>query len=72
MTRVERVDARGFTEVLRTDKGRPVRADFRQLERRAPELWRFSQEVDGTPFERILSASETVVRLRARVGGARA
>lgn len=71
VTRVERVDHRGFTEVLQTDKGKPVRADFRQLERRAPELWRFSQEVGGTPFERILSASETVVRLQPAAGGTR-
>jgi uncharacterized protein YndB with AHSA1/START domain len=71
VTRVERVDGRGFTEVLQTDKGRPVRADFRQQERRAPELWRFSQEVDGTPFERILSASETVVRLEPAAVGTR-
>jgi uncharacterized protein YndB with AHSA1/START domain len=71
VTRVERVDARGFTEVLQTEKGRPVRADFRQLERRAPELWRFSQDVGGTPFERILSASETVVRLQPAAAGTR-
>jgi uncharacterized protein YndB with AHSA1/START domain len=71
VTRVEQVDGRGFTEVLQTDKGRAVRADFRQRERRAPELWRFSQEVDGTPFERILSASETVVRLEPAAAGTR-
>jgi carbon monoxide dehydrogenase subunit G len=71
VTRVEQVDGRGFTEVLQTDKGRPVRAAFRQRERRAPELWRFSQEVDGTPFERILSASETVVRLEPAAAGTR-
>ena len=71
VTRVEGVDARGFTEVLHTDKGRPVRADFRQQERRAPELWRFSQDVEGTPFERILTASETVVRLEPASAGTR-
>jgi carbon monoxide dehydrogenase subunit G len=71
VTRVEGVDARGFTEVLHTDKGRPVRADFRQQERRAPDLWRFSQDVEGTPFERILTASETVVRLEPASAGTR-
>jgi carbon monoxide dehydrogenase subunit G len=71
VTRVEGVDTRGFTEVLHTDKGRPVRADFRQQERRAPELWRFSQDVEGTPFERILTASETVVRLEPASAGTR-
>jgi hypothetical protein len=71
VARVEAVDGRGFTEVLQTDKGKPVRADFRQQERRAPELWRFSQEVAGTPFERILSTSETVVRLEPASAGTR-
>jgi len=71
VSRVERVDARGFTEVLTTDRGRSVRADFRLKERRAPELCRWTQDVDGTPFERILSASETEVRLAPAAGGTR-
>jgi uncharacterized protein YndB with AHSA1/START domain len=71
VSRVERVDAHGFTEVLTTDRGRAVRADFRLKERRAPELCRWSQDVDGTPFERILSASETEVRLAPAAGGTR-
>jgi uncharacterized protein YndB with AHSA1/START domain len=71
VTRVEAVDARGFTEVLHTDKGKAVRADFRERERRAPELWRFSQDVDGTPFEKFLQTSETVVRLEPSAQGTR-
>src|SRR4051812_49674388 len=61
--RVEAVEAERFTEVLTTDKGRSVRADFRVLESRAPEVRRFRQEVEGTPFEPLLRRGETPVRL---------
>ena len=64
--RVQRVEAVGgerFTEVLGTDKGRSVRADFSVLESRAPEVRRWRQDVDGTPFERLLRSAETEVRL---------
>ena len=61
--RVEAVDTDRFTEVLGTDKGRSVRADFRVLESRAPEVRRWSQEVEGSPFERVVRSAETDVRL---------
>src|SRR4051812_33159959 len=60
--RVEAVDAERFTEVLSTDKGRSVRADFRVLESRAPEVRRFPQEVEDSPFERLLRSAETAIR----------
>jgi uncharacterized protein YndB with AHSA1/START domain len=61
--RVEGVDRERFTEVLGTDKGRPVRADFRVLESRAPEVRRWAQDIEGSPFERLLRSAETEVRL---------
>ena len=61
--RVEAVDRERFTEVLGTDKGRSVRADFRVLESRAPEVRRFRQEIEGSPFERLLRSAETTIRL---------
>jgi carbon monoxide dehydrogenase subunit G len=61
--RVEGVDAERFTEVLATDKGRSVRADFRVLESRAPAVRRWSQDVEGSPFEALLRSAETEVRL---------
>jgi uncharacterized protein YndB with AHSA1/START domain len=61
--RVEGVDREQFTEVLTTDKGRSIRADFRVVEERAPEVRRWVQEIDGTPFERLLRTAETEVRL---------
>ena len=67
--RVEGVDREHFTEVLTTDKGRSIRADFRVVESRAPEVRRWIQEVEGSPFERLLRSAETEIRLE-RDGGA--
>jgi uncharacterized protein YndB with AHSA1/START domain len=68
--RVEGVDRERFTEVLATDKGRSVRADFRVLESRAPEVRRFRQELAGSPFERLLRSAETTIRLAPDGAGA--
>jgi uncharacterized protein YndB with AHSA1/START domain len=73
--RVERVeDVRGdaFTEVMRTSKGRVVRADFERLHADEGEYaLSFAQRVQGTPFARVLRSSETEVRLSAPAAGER-
>ena len=53
-----------FTEVMRTAKGKVVRADFELVpaERGARAL-RWRQRVEGTPFARLLKAAETEVSL---------
>lgn len=61
--RVEQVDASGFTEVFRTDKGRVVRADFRITQLREAQAIGFSQDLAGTAFERVLTRSETTIAL---------
>jgi uncharacterized protein YndB with AHSA1/START domain len=61
--RVERVGGGGFTEVLRSDRGSLVRADFRIGQRNKPRVVAWSQEVEGTPFARLLRRSETTVTL---------
>jgi uncharacterized protein YndB with AHSA1/START domain len=64
--RVEDVSGDAFTEVMRTSKGRVVRADFEGL--RVDEAERalsFSQRVQGTPFARVLRSAETEMRLAA-------
>jgi uncharacterized protein YndB with AHSA1/START domain len=70
--RVERVeDVRGsdFTEVMRTGKGRVVRADFEHLSAdEAARAVSWSQRVEGTPFARVLRSAETEVRLAAGQG----
>jgi uncharacterized protein YndB with AHSA1/START domain len=62
--RVEGVSEAAFTEVLRSERGRIVRADFEVIERDDVGmrlLW--AQQVAGTPFARVLAASETELRL---------
>jgi uncharacterized protein YndB with AHSA1/START domain len=63
--RVEGVDGRGFTEVLRSDKGALVRADFRIAVRHKPTAIAWSQDLDDTPFARLLRSSETRITLAA-------
>jgi uncharacterized protein YndB with AHSA1/START domain len=70
--RVERVEGVGkgaFTTVMRSDRGRSVRADYRVTEQRQPHARRWVQDVEGTPFERFLASSETAVELAPRDGG---
>lgn len=61
--RVEDVEGRRFTKVFVTEKGRPVRADYEVLETDAPHAISWSQEVEDSPFERLLDESVTTVRL---------
>jgi uncharacterized protein YndB with AHSA1/START domain len=62
--RVEDVEGSAFTEVMRTAKGKFVRADFELVEadEHAGTL-RFEQRVDGTPFARLLRSATTVIDL---------
>ncbi|HEY2719352.1 MAG TPA: SRPBCC family protein [Solirubrobacteraceae bacterium] len=62
--RVEDVEGDDFTEVMRTAKGKLVRADFRVLqsdEREHSLTW--EQQLEGTPFARLLSEARTHVTL---------
>jgi uncharacterized protein YndB with AHSA1/START domain len=71
VTRVEGVTDEHFTEVLATQDGRSLRADFRVVESRAPERRLWEQELEGTPFERVFAAASTEVKLDAYEGGTR-
>ena len=64
VTRVEGVDADGFTQVFKTSKGRPLRVDYRILDRQEGERARWEQMIRDTPFERFLRSAETEVRLQ--------
>lgn len=68
--RVENVTRDNFTEVLRSKRGRAVRADFRVEQSRKPELRSWRQEVEGTPFERVLRDSHVELRLEPEGAGA--
>jgi uncharacterized protein YndB with AHSA1/START domain len=61
--RMESVEPDRFTQVFKTKRGRPVRADFRIVQSEPPTTRSWAQEVAGTPFERVLSASVIEVRL---------
>jgi uncharacterized protein YndB with AHSA1/START domain len=61
--RMEAVEDGRFTQVLGTARGRGVRADFRVVEQEAPRRMRWEQELEGTPFERLLVEAVTDVSL---------
>ena len=61
--RVEGVDEDRFTQVFKTKRGRPVRADFHIVESQPPWVRSWEQEIPGTPFERVLRQAVTEVRL---------
>jgi hypothetical protein len=76
--RMEGVEADRWTEVLTTRKGRPVRMDFQLLVSEppgtagdAPGRCVFEQEIEGTPFERVLGEAITEIVLDPAEGGTR-
>lgn len=69
--RVESVDHAGFTEVYRTKKGTPVRADFRIATLDVEREIRVVQQLEGTPFARIFSEASKRATLEAAEDGTR-
>jgi uncharacterized protein YndB with AHSA1/START domain len=67
--RMEGVEDDRFTQVLKTKRGRPVRADFHVVRSEPPWTWSWAQDVAGTPFERVLSASVVELQLEPATGG---
>ena len=69
VTRVEGVQERRrgtgtlWTKVLETKAGRVVRADFRCLYSTEPSSYAWEQEIEGTPFAKVLRSSETRIEL---------
>jgi uncharacterized protein YndB with AHSA1/START domain len=64
VTRVEDVHGGAFTEVMKTRKGKVVRADFDVVAKDASaRLLTWAQRVQGTPFARVLRSAETDVSL---------
>ena len=72
VTRVEEVSDRGWTMVLLSDRGKPIRADYTLAEARPMELLEWHQELEETPFERMLSVVADRDRARTRRGRRRA
>jgi uncharacterized protein YndB with AHSA1/START domain len=69
LTRVEGVEGTRFTQVLTTKRGRPVRADFRIIQSDRPYGLAWMQEVEGTPFQRVLAESIVAIGLTLGTDG---
>jgi uncharacterized protein YndB with AHSA1/START domain len=69
VNRMEAVKDDEFTEVLMSAKGKIVRADFRLLDVSGPHRIVWAQQVENTPFERVLKSAETEIGLSALDGG---
>jgi uncharacterized protein YndB with AHSA1/START domain len=64
--RVQRVEAVGeedFTQVLMSEKGKMVRADFKLLDVVAERRVVWAQQIEGTPFARVLKSAETEIAI---------
>jgi carbon monoxide dehydrogenase subunit G len=61
--RMESVGDDGFTQVLKTRRGTPIRADFLVAVREPPWMTVWEQQLPGTPFARVLSESVIQVNL---------
>ena len=70
VARVEDVAGNAFTEVMKTTKGKSVRADFELVEAdEGSRSLRWEQRLEGTPFARVLRGAHTRVNLDEREGG---
>ena len=63
VARVEEASPEAWTKVLTSSKGRSVRADYTRAEFDPPRRVAWSQELEESPFERILRESTTTVEL---------
>ena len=62
--RVEAAEGAHFTEVLQTDRGRPVRADWTITESDDAQRLVCEQSVAGTPFEGVLASATREIVLQ--------
>ena len=63
VVRVEEATPLAWTKVLSTPKGATVRADFTRLSASEPRRIAWQQEIEESPFERLLSEAVTEVNL---------
>ena len=69
VSRVEDASPQAWTTVLVSPKGKSVRADYSLVDAREPEWLRWRQEVEESPFERLLSEATTELELEPEAGG---
>ena len=61
--RVEEVEGNAWTKVMISSRGRAVRADYTRVETDAPQRVLWCQEVDESPFERLLAEAAIEIEL---------
>ena len=71
VTRVEEATADAWTTVLSSPKGKAVRADYTRVEAEPERRIAWRQEVEESPFERILASATTEIALAEDVDGTR-
>ncbi len=57
--RVEEASPDSWTKVLRSGRGKPIRADFTRTEANPPSVLEWRQEIAESPFERFLREART-------------
>ncbi len=58
-----------WTAVLETERGTGVRADYRCTAATANQRYEWEQQIEGTPFERVLRAARLEIGLSPTDGG---
>jgi uncharacterized protein YndB with AHSA1/START domain len=69
VSRVEDASRDAWTTVLVSPKGKSVRADYSLVDAREPERLSWKQEVEESPFERLLSSASTEITLEPESSG---
>jgi uncharacterized protein YndB with AHSA1/START domain len=71
VARVEDASAQAWTTVLTSGTGKAVRADYTRVTASEPRRLVWRQELEESPFERILAEAVTSVELEEADGGTR-
>jgi uncharacterized protein YndB with AHSA1/START domain len=71
VTRVEEATDDAWTTVLSSAKGKAVRIDYSRVEAQPERRVMWRQEVEESPFERILASATTEIALAEEEGGTR-
>jgi uncharacterized protein YndB with AHSA1/START domain len=71
VTRVEEASAQAWTTVLNSPQGKALRVDYTRVEAEPESRLVWRQEVEESPFERILASATTEIALAAEPEGTR-
>jgi uncharacterized protein YndB with AHSA1/START domain len=71
VSRVEDASSAAWTTVLSSPKGKSIRVDYTRVEVEPERRLVWRQEVEESPFERILASALTEIALSADEGGTR-